>query len=80
METLAFDLIESDPAILQGKPCIKGTRISVEFILELLATGATQREILDGWPDLTPEAIAQALRFAAGSMRSDVIIAVRPAS
>jgi uncharacterized protein (DUF433 family) len=80
MEAPAFDLIESDPAVLQGKPCIKGTRLSVEFILELLATGATQAEILDGWPDLTAEAVAQALRFAASSMRSDVIIAVRPAS
>jgi len=80
MEAPAFDLIESDPAVLQGKPCIKGTRLSVEFMLELLATGATQAEILDGWPDLTAEAVAQALRFAASSMRSDVIIAVRPAS
>jgi uncharacterized protein (DUF433 family) len=64
MDVPVFDLIESDPAILQGKPCIKGTRISVEFVLELLATGATQAEILDGWPDLSPETIAQSLRFA----------------
>lgn len=43
MEPSPFNLIESDPAILQGKPCIKGTRISVEFVLQLLASGASSR-------------------------------------
>ena len=56
--------IVSDPAILGGKPCIKGSRISIEFIVELLASGATRDEILDTYPHLTSEGIADALRYA----------------
>ena len=41
-----FKRIVSDPAVLGGKPCIRGTRISVEFVLELLASGAARQDIL----------------------------------
>jgi uncharacterized protein (DUF433 family) len=44
---IKFNYITSDSAILGGKPCIKGTRLSVEFILELFASGATREEILE---------------------------------
>ena len=49
--------IHSDSAILNGKPVIKGTRISVEFILDLLAKGWNENQILENYPDLTSESI-----------------------
>lgn len=69
-----FKHITTDPAILNGKPCIKGTRISVEFILELFASGATQAEILQTYPHLTAEAIEEALRYAAQALKNEVIV------
>ena len=64
-----FTHITADPAILGGKPCIKGTRLSVEFILELFASGATREEILSTYPQLTAEAIEEALHHAACCLR-----------
>ena len=58
-----FQYITTNPEILGGKPCIKGTRLSVEFILELFASGATQDEILQAYPHTTREAVEDALRF-----------------
>lgn len=72
-----FDRISADPAVLAGKPCIKGTRISVEFILELVASGGTIPEITRKYPQLRPEDVEQALRFAAESLKNDVIITSR---
>jgi uncharacterized protein (DUF433 family) len=58
-------LIISDPKIMLGKPIIKGTRITVEHILEELANGLTIEQILAEYPHLTREAVQAALRFAA---------------
>jgi uncharacterized protein (DUF433 family) len=69
-----FMHITADPAILGGKPCIKGTRLSVEFILELFASGATREEILSAYPQLTAEAIEEALRYAARSLKNEIIL------
>lgn len=68
-----FTHITTDLAILGGKPCIKGTRLSVEFILELFASGATRDEILKAYPQLTAEGIEQALRYAAKSLKKAAI-------
>jgi len=65
--------IVSDPAVMQGKPVIAGTRITVELILEKLAAGETVEDILEAHPRLTPEAIQAALAFAAEALRADVI-------
>ena len=59
------DLIVRTPGVLGGKPRIAGTRISVEFILELFATGGSVDTICAQWPQLTPAAVAAALRHAA---------------
>lgn len=56
-----------------GKPTIKGTRITVEHILEKLAAGETNTQILDEHPRLTEEAIRAALAFASEALRADVI-------
>ncbi|MCX6639509.1 MAG: DUF433 domain-containing protein [bacterium] len=58
-----FTLITSNPTILGGKPCIAGTRISVEFIKELIANGAPKEEILLIYPQLSVEAIEEAIKY-----------------
>lgn len=58
------ELITINPGILGGKPVIKGTRISVELILKLLAEGATYQEIVQDYPDLNMEAILAAIAYA----------------
>ncbi len=57
--------IKIDPNIRNGKPCIKGTRITVYDILEYLAGGMTEDEILSDFPDLKKEDIRACLAFAA---------------
>jgi uncharacterized protein (DUF433 family) len=64
--------IVSDPQILGGKPCIRGTRLSVEFILELIASGATQAEIAQAYPQVTVEDVAAAARYAAGALKNEM--------
>jgi uncharacterized protein (DUF433 family) len=66
-------LIVSDPAVMMGKPVIKGTRITVELILEKLAAGESIEQILQAYPHLTREGIQAALSFAAEALRSDVV-------
>lgn len=56
--------IDRDPDILSGKPIIKGTRISVEFILNLLSSGWSYEEILESYPHLKRESILAALEYA----------------
>jgi uncharacterized protein (DUF433 family) len=59
-----FTHIAYNPEILSGKPHIIGTRLSIEFILELFASGATKNDILKAYPQLTAEAIEEAIRYA----------------
>jgi uncharacterized protein (DUF433 family) len=51
------DYIHSDPEVLLGKPVVKGTRLSVEFLLGLFAAGWTQEQVLENYPSLTLEAL-----------------------
>lgn len=60
-----FDRITADPHILGGKACIRGMRISVSLIVNLVANGMTTEGIIAEYPDLEPEDIQQALRYAA---------------
>ena len=53
-----------DPEILAGKPVIRGTRLAVEFILELLAAGQSENEVLNNYPGLTREDILACLSYA----------------
>ena len=57
------------PGVRSGKPCIRGTRITVTDILEYLASGMTEAEILDDFPDLRSEHIRAVLAFAAARER-----------
>ena len=58
-----------NPAVRSGKPCIKGTRIAVYDVLEYLAGGMTEDQILADFPDLTREDIRASLAFAAARER-----------
>jgi uncharacterized protein (DUF433 family) len=63
------DRIDCDPAVLMGKPRIKGTRISVAFVLEWLGHGHSFNDVLDNYPHLTREDIAAAVACAADMLR-----------
>ncbi len=69
-----FMYITTEVAILGGKPCIKGTRLSVEFILELFANGATHEEIIQSYPQLSADALKEALTYAARSLKNDILL------
>jgi uncharacterized protein (DUF433 family) len=58
------DRIVIDPEILVGKPVVKGTRLAVEFVIDLLAQGWTEAEILANYPGLTREDIQACLAYA----------------
>ncbi len=66
-------MIVSNPAVMMGKPVVAGTRITVESILEKLAAGETQDQILKEHPRLSPMAIRSALAFAAEALHADVV-------
>ena len=70
---LGFDRITFDPNILGGKACIRGMRISVSLVVNLVANGMTVAEILTEYPNLEEEDITQALRYAAWAS-DDVVI------
>ncbi len=59
------DRITIEPGIRSGKPCVRGTRITVSDILEYLAGGMTETEILREFPELKPEDIRAVLQYAA---------------
>jgi uncharacterized protein (DUF433 family) len=67
-----FDRITHDPDILGGKACIRGMRISVSLIVNLVANGMTVEEIIEEYPDLEPEDIRQALRYASWAAEDTV--------
>jgi len=71
-----FPNILSDPAILNGKPCIAGTRISVELVMDWLGTGGTVEGIAEKHPLLTPALVMEAIRYAARFARNEIVIEV----
>lgn len=72
------DLIVSDPERLGGKPCVRGTRLSVEFILDRLAAGDSTHDLLTAYPQLTPEGLSEALQYAAERLRDERVWDLNP--
>lgn len=70
----ATDRILIDPKIMRGKPVIRGTRIPVELIVRKLSEGATEAELLDAYPALTPEDVRAALAYAANAVAHEETI------
>jgi len=71
--------IHSDPDILVGKPVIRGTRLSVEFILGLFSTGWTEQQIFENYPTLTKDSLKAIFAFTSEYMR-DMTMYVIPMS
>ncbi len=69
-----LERIEVNPAVMLGKPVIKGTRIPVELLIRKLSEGATEADLLDGYPRLTKKDIQAALAYAANALAHETII------
>ncbi|HZZ42758.1 MAG TPA: DUF433 domain-containing protein [Tepidisphaeraceae bacterium] len=59
------NFIEEKPGVMMGKPIFKGTRITVEHVLRELGSGTTEKELLEGHPNLSPDHIHAAMFYAA---------------
>lgn len=71
---MTTDRIAVDPAIMMGKPVIRGTRITVELILRRLAEGATDTDLLEDYPHITTEDIRAAVAYGAASAAHEEIV------
>ena len=71
---MTFHFIISDPNILNGKPVITGSRISVEIILDWLATGASIKAIYQQNPHLPKGSVEEAIRYAAQFSRNEILL------
>jgi len=69
-----FDRITFDPNILGGKACIRGMRISVSLVINLVANGMSVQEIIAEYPDLQPEDVEQSLRYAAWTIDDTIYV------
>lgn len=70
--------IIADPAILGGKPVVKGTRLAVDFILGLLAEGWTRDQLRADYPQLTDQALQAVFAYAAEMLHDHTLLPVRP--
>jgi uncharacterized protein (DUF433 family) len=71
---MTTDRIEVDPKVMMGKPVIRGTRITVELILRKLAEGATESELVEDYPHLTPDDIRAAIAYGAASVAHEEVV------
>jgi uncharacterized protein (DUF433 family) len=71
--------ISVDPKVLVGKPVVKGTRLAVELIIDLLGKGWTQEQILDSYPNLTAEDIRACLAYASEVLHAERVYPLTPA-
>ncbi|MGI8584198.1 MAG: DUF433 domain-containing protein [Chitinophagaceae bacterium] len=69
------DYISTDPKIMFGKPCIQGTRITVDLIVEKIGQGQTIEQVLDSYPHLTKQQVNSCLLYAAESVRKTIVYA-----
>lgn len=71
---MTTERIEINPAVMMGKPVIRGTRITVELILRKLAEGASEPELLKDYPHLTTEDIRAAVAYGAASVAHEEVV------
>lgn len=71
------DFITSDRQVLVGKPVVRGTRLSVDFLLGLFGAGWTQEQVLESYPALTPEALRAVCEYAAEVTRDEALHTIR---
>lgn len=65
-----------DPKVLVGKPVIKGTRISVELVIDLLGRGYTTQQVIEQYPHITAEDVQACLAYASQVLRSEKVYAL----
>ncbi len=65
--------ITLDPEVLTGKPVVRGTRLAVEFVIELLAQGWSEEDVLRNYPGLTREDIQACLAYASAALRVEKV-------
>jgi uncharacterized protein (DUF433 family) len=75
---MTTDRIAIDAEVMQGKPVIRGTRITVDLLLRKLSEGATEAELLDAYPHLESEDIRAALAYAADAISHEEIVMTAP--
>ena len=77
--TNLLDRISIDPGVCGGKPCIKGTRIWVSLILDLLSSGISEAELLSEYPTLTRDDVLASFAYGAAAVRGVTLTTVMPA-
>jgi uncharacterized protein (DUF433 family) len=70
------EYIHADPAVLGGKPVVRGTRLAADFLLGLLAAGWTPEQVIESYPELTPESLRAIFAFAAEAMHEESFYAL----
>ena len=75
----ALSRITTDPKILTGKPVVRGTRIAVEFVVDLLAAGWSHAQILESYPHLSEEDIRACLAYAGELLREEKVYPLKTA-
>jgi uncharacterized protein (DUF433 family) len=70
------DRIRFDPGVLGGKPVVKGTRLAVEKLVELMASGWSEQQIIENYPGITHEDISACLYYASDVLKSERVIAL----
>lgn len=73
MSTQYLDKIVIDPQILAGKPIVKGTRMAVEFVIDLLAQGWPETEVIKNYPSLTHDDIQACLQYASAVLHAEKV-------
>jgi uncharacterized protein (DUF433 family) len=71
-EEQLLELVSLDPQVCHGQPCIRGTRVLVTVVLDSLAAGMSERDILGEYPSLTPEGVRAAAAYGAWLARQEV--------
>jgi uncharacterized protein (DUF433 family) len=71
------DRIVLDPAVLDGKPIVKGTRIAVALVVNLLAEGWTEVQVLENYPGLTRDDVAACLAYASARLQNERVYPLR---
>jgi uncharacterized protein (DUF433 family) len=69
--------IHSDPAVIAGKPVVRGTRLAVDFLLGLFAAGWTQEQVMESYPHLSREDLLAVFAFAAEAMHEESFYSVQ---
>ena len=73
-----LDLVSADPGICHGQACVRGTRIPVGVVLDCLAEGMTEADILAGYPTLTAAGIRAAAAYGAALAREELVLLREP--